>query len=220
MIATGSVGTTSTTDALALPTHIGWAIFFAIALSAILASIEIVREAKKPLASCMIWQSLLYVVLLAFGNVITTLLAAVPAVKTGPAYAHYHFLFAAFLGVFAFETILRNMNVTVLDKGVFTIQDWLDKAKVNAAAAAIANDVRRTALDHGNLANRLSQIEEQQLNAFLAAKMPLADGTSIVAKLEAEAYANNANPRLYKAYALVTAVDRSEILGFLSQHNK
>lgn len=215
MTATSSAGS-NLPDVLALPSHLEWAIVIAIALSLFLASVDIVSEAKKPLRSCLVAQSLIYVVLLAFGNVITTLLAAIPAVKTGPAFAEYHFLFASFLGVFAFQTILKNMNVTILDKGVLTIQDWLDKAKLNAAAAAIVNDVRRTDLDRGHLAERLSRVAEDKLNAFIATKLPIGDGSSIVTKLEAEAKANSANSKLYKAYALVAAVNRSEILGFLS----
>ncbi len=40
----------------------------------------------------------------------------------------YYFLFAPFFGVFGFETVLKNTNITMFDKGVLTIQTWIEKA--------------------------------------------------------------------------------------------
>jgi hypothetical protein len=135
MNVTNAAGTATQTGASGLPDHLAWAIALAIAFSFILAAIEITAEARKPLRSCLILQSFLYCLLLAFGNVITTLLAAVLVSKMDPSLSPYYFFFAAFFGVFAFETILKHTNVTVLDKGVLTIQDWIKKARTAAAAA-------------------------------------------------------------------------------------
>jgi hypothetical protein len=205
-------------NVVALPSHLGWAIAIAIAFSVVLAGIEIVSEAKKPIRSCLVPQSFLYLILLGFGNVITTLLATIPVAKLDPSLASYNFLFASFLGVFAFQSILKNMNVTILDKGVLTIQDWMDKAKSAAAASAILKDVERTELDRGDLARKLADISEGKLNAFIAAKLPPTSIGGIVAKLDADAKANNADAKLYKAYALVVVISRNEIVGFLNQN--
>ena len=156
----------------------------------------------------------MYLILLGFGNVITTLLATIPVAKFDPSLASYNFLFAPFLGVFAFQSILKNMNVTILDKGVLTIQDWMDKAKSAAAATEILKDVERTELNRGVLAQKLANISEGKLNAFIAAKLPPTSAVGIVAKLDADAKANNADARLYKAYALVVVISRNEIVGF------
>lgn len=106
------------------------------------------------------------------------------------------------------------MNVTILDKGVLTIQDWMDKAKSAAAATEILKDVERTELNRGVLAQKLANISEGKLNAFIAAKLPPTSAVGIVAKLDADAKANNADARLYKAYALVVVISRNEIVGF------
>jgi len=70
--------------------------------------------------------------------------------KMDPNLKPFYSIFAAFIGVFAFETILKNINVTVLDKGVLTIQVWIDKALTAAAAAAIVRDIRRIDIENGN----------------------------------------------------------------------
>ncbi len=205
----------SSHDVAGLPVHFGWAIAIAIALSLVLAYIEIVSEAKKPFRSCIVAQSFFYALLLAFGNVVTTLLSATVVSKLSVPLAPYYFLFAAFIGVFAFQSILKNMNVTILDKGVLTIQDWTDKAKAAAAAAAILHDIERTDIDRGNLAQKLAAVPDGKLNAFVASKLPAAAGGNIVPQLDAAALANSADPKLYKAYALVAVVPRSEITAFL-----
>lgn len=129
--------------------------------------------------------------------------------------APFYFIFTAFIGVFAFQSIIKNMNVTILDKGVLTIQDWIDKAKTGAAAAAILHDVERTEIERGRLAQELAAVADGKLNAFVASKLPAAAGVNIVPQLDASANANNADPKLYKAYALVTVVSRNEIVAFL-----
>jgi hypothetical protein len=55
---------------------------------------------------------------------------------------------------------LKNTNVTVLDKGVLTIQDWIKKAKTAAAAATIENDIERTDIARGRLATGLAMIPD------------------------------------------------------------
>jgi hypothetical protein len=196
------------------PEHLAWAIVIAIALSFVLAAIEISNESKKPLRSCLVFQSFFYCCLLTFGNVVTTLIATVLVTKMDPDLKPYYFIFAAFTGVFAFETILKNTNVTVLDKGVLTIQVWINKALTAAAAAAIERDIQRTNIENGKLAKRLSAIPEIDLNTFVALKLS-GGSPSIVKQLDNAATTNNADRRLYKAYAIVTAVSRSEVASFL-----
>lgn len=197
------------------PEHLVWAIVIAIALSSVLAAIEIASESKKPLRSCLVVQSFFYFCLLTFGNVVTTLMATVLVTRMDPGLKPYYFIFAAFIGVFAFETILKNTNVTVLDKGVLTIQEWINKALTAAAAATIVRDIQRTDIANGKLAKRLSAIPEIDLNTFVVLKLA-AGSTNIVQQLDTMAMTNNADPRLYKAYAIVTAVSRSEVASFLS----
>jgi hypothetical protein len=217
MILSSSDGLVSANAPAHFPEHLGWAITAAVITSLILAAVEIDREVKKTFICCLIPQSLFYALLLILGNVISTLLAALPVRKLDSSLAPYYWLFSAFFGVFAFETILKNTNVTVLDKGVLTIQDWIKKALTGAAAAAVLRDVRLRDKETGRLAASLSQVSEGQLNAFLAIKLSKQIGDDIVLRLDAAAATNKANSMLYKAYAVASAVPRSEVLAFLAQ---
>jgi|SRR5579859_1393055 len=215
MIITEAVSTPSSGSGNGLPEHLAWAIAIAIAFSFVLAAIEISSEAKKPLRSCIVASSFFYCCLLIFGNVVTTLMASILVAKMDARLAPYYFIFAAFFGIFAFETILKNTNVTVLDKGVLTIQIWINKALTAAAAAAIVRDLQRMNIQDGRLAQKLAGIPEIKLNTFVALK--LSNGApNIVATLDATAATNKADPRLYKAYAIVTAVPRDVVESFLS----
>lgn len=203
-------------EAAGLPSHIKGAIAIAIVFSLVLAAVEIPSLSKKPLRSCMVPQSVFYCVLLIFGNVVSTLLAAILVLRMNPSLAPYYFIFAAFFGVFAFEVVLKNTNVTVFDKGVLTIQDWITKARNAAAAQAIERDIERMDVERGKLAARLSKIPDTRLNTFVALKIPATGGANIVQQLDSAAQANSADPKLYKAYALVAGVSRSEVLAFLN----
>jgi len=135
-----------------------------------------------------------------------------------PGLAPYYWFFAAFFGVFAFETVLKNTNVTVLDKGVLTIQDWMKKALTGATAAAIVRDVRLNDREIGKLAAALAKVPEARLNAFAAIKLTSGAGTGVVPQLDATAAANNADPMLYKAYAIAYAVSPSVVRAFLTEN--
>lgn len=112
----------TTGAATALPAHLGWALGIAVVFSFVLASVEISMESKRPLLSCLVVPSFLYCCIRAFGNVVATLLASAMVTKIDPGLAAYYFLFAAFFGIFGFEIILKNTNITVFDKGVLTLQ--------------------------------------------------------------------------------------------------
>jgi hypothetical protein len=211
-------GSDGSTTPSVLPEHLWWAIAVAIAFSFILAAVEISREVQKTLRCCLIPQSFLYACLLIFGNLVTTLFAAVLVAKMNPGLAPYYWFFAAFFGVFAFETVLKNTNVTVLDKGVLTIQDWMKKALTGATAAAIVRDVRLNDREIGKLAAALAKVPEARLNAFAAIKLTSGAGTGVVPQLDATAAANNADPMLYKAYAIAYAVSPSVVRAFLTEN--
>ncbi|MGD0830295.1 MAG: hypothetical protein ABR907_05080 [Terracidiphilus sp.] len=202
-----------------LPGHLDWALALAVGFSFVLASIEISNESKRPMRSCLVFPSFLYCSIRAFGNVVATLLALILVARIDPALANFYWLFAAFLGIFSFETILKNMNVTVAGAGILTLQAWMDKALNAASAASIERDLQRTQIDIQKLASRLSEIDGGDLNAFvvvnLANQVP-----NIVDTLEKTAAANKANPRLHKGYAVATVVTRSQVIAFLKLHEK
>lgn len=204
----------TTSAATALPAHLGWALAIAVVFSFVLASIDISVESKRPFVSCLVIPSLFYCCIRAFGNVVATLFASAMVTKLDPGLTAYYFLIAAFFGIFGFEIILKNTNITIFDKGVLTLQAWIDKALRAASEAAIERDIQRTQIDIGKLAVRLSKIPEPELNAFVAINFGNQD-PNIVHTLENAAENNNANPRLYKGYAIATVISRNQVIAFL-----
>ncbi len=79
----------------------------------------------------------------------TTNPAPPPLLSAGPPWLWY-----AFIGVFAFEAILQQINVTIFDRNVLTINDWITKARDLAVQGAIKSvasaQIRKSAMWHTN----------------------------------------------------------------------
>jgi len=215
MIFTAVTGPIPSGGAGGLPRHFEWAIVSAIAFSFVVGVIEIDRQVQKTLRCCFVPQSFLYWFLLALGNVVATLLAAVLVQKLDPSLSEAYWLFAAFFGVFAFQGVLKNTNVTISGKGFLTIDDWLKKALTSATAASIAKDTNLNDIETGQLARELAMVPISKLNAFATMHLSSDNQVSVVAQLDAIAAANNADPLLYKGYAIANAVPRSLVRAFL-----
>ena len=180
--------------------EVGIALAIAAALSGLISVIEIRHQSRAELRSCFGVAFLLYLAILLVGNVGTTLLAITvvgEADLPGPNWFWY-----GFVGVFGFEALLQNINVTMFGKGVLSINLWISKARDNAVAAAIrSNTVRKTPRAHW-LANRLTAIPMQQLNAYVV--QGLSDER--LAELDRTAQQTGADPALIKALALAHEV--------------
>jgi hypothetical protein len=138
--------------------------------------------------------------------VITTLLASLVVVKMSPSLAPYYFILCPFFGVFGFETVLKNTNITMFDKGVLTIQNWIEKA-LNGAAAAAIDQQENLKQDAGSrLVTKLMALSEEEINTRVLHKM----GPGTVQELEAAAKASSANTKQYKILQLVAILTPSE----------
>lgn len=188
-----------------------WAIVIAICLSLLIAFIEIANKSKAQLRACFVGASFLYCLVLCFGNVITTLLASLAVIKLPSNLSSYYFLFAAFFGVFGFETILKNTNITMFDKGVLTIQTWIEKALSAAAAAAIDKQEDYKEREVSQLVKKLMKLKDKEINVHVLQKM----GKGAVASLEAAAAESSADPKEYKVRQLVATLSRSEFVALL-----
>jgi hypothetical protein len=207
----------SNTPALftALPSgDIRAAIGIAIAVSLVFALIEIPAKAKTTrLRACLVGPSFFYWAVLSFGNTVTTLLASVAVVKMLPSLSDYYFLLSAFFGVFAFETVLKNTNITMFDKGVLTIQNWIDKALDAAAAATIDRQETLKQEEETRLVQQLRQKAETEINTRILNKM----GDGKVETLDKAAQASGADRQLYKIYQLVTILTSNERAALLKE---
>jgi hypothetical protein len=190
------------------------AIGIAIAVSLVFALIEIPAKAKTTrLRACLVGPSFFYWAVLSFGNTVTTLLASVAVVKMLPSLSDYYFLLSAFFGVFAFESVLKNTNITMFDKGVLTIQNWIDKALDAAAAATIDRQETMKHEEETRLVQQLRKKAETEINTRILNKM----GDGKVEALDNAAQASGADRQLYKIYQLVTILTSNERAALLKE---
>jgi hypothetical protein len=189
-----------------VPANLLLAVAVAVAISLVLALVEIQNRSKSSLRASIGTAFFVYWIVLSFGNSVTTLLASVAVSRMSPSLSSWYFLFCAFFGVFAFAAVLRNTNITMFDKGVLTIQDWIDKALNVAAGDAIARDQVLQLLDQQRLLGKMQNWDDAEINARILDKF----GQGKVQELEAAAAASAANTKLYKIMQLSTAFSKSE----------
>lgn len=181
-------------------TDLGIAIVLAGALSVLIAAIEIPSKSKTDLKSCKTGSFGIYLVILIVGNISTTLLASTvinAALEEANSFPGPVWFWYAFVGVFGFEAILQNVNVTLFDNGVLSINDWISKARNNAIAKALtvhADAGERYAL---YLAEKIKMLPENELNAMVLQHL----GADKVQELNDKA-TQAAAPSLVKALAL------------------
>jgi len=178
----------------------------AVALSVLIALIEVPVRSKAGLRACLSGTFVFYCLVLSFGNVITTLLASLAVVDLPSTLSQYYFMLSAFFGVFGFETILKNTNITMFDRGVLTIQTWIEKALNAAAAAAIQKQEDTNEEERSQLITRLMKLSDQEINTRILHKL----GTPAVPQLEQAAKASSADIKLYKVFQLVQVLTPSE----------
>jgi hypothetical protein len=188
-----------------------WSGGIAVGLSLLFALIEIPTKSKSQLRACLVGESIFYWLVLSFGNVVTTLLASLTVVKLPAVLTPYFPVLTAFFGVFGFEIVLKNTNITIFDKGVLTIQNWIDKAANVAVAAAIRKQEDINQQEEEVLVEELMLLSEIEINTRVLDKM----GANAVGELEAAAQASSADLKRYKIFQLVATLDRSERVALL-----
>ena len=192
------------------------ALLLSLIFTILICLIEIPSRSKASVRACLGWSFVVYVLIFIVGNVTATLLAPplVPA-DLSAALAGWAPLFYAFSGVFAFQGILGNTNVTFFGQGVLTIEEWIAKARDNAVANAVEKQARlelhRAQQCAEDLRNTLSPAD---LNTYVARYM----NPETVKKLEADAMNAKADPALYKA--LWFAMEKPEEAAAVARRNK
>jgi hypothetical protein len=104
----------------------------------------------------------------------------------------------AFLGVFAFEALLQNINITFVDRGVLSLRDWISKARDNAVAVAIEAHANADVKQAQQLATRLSTLSDDLLDTHVLNIL----GEARLIALRASISTHRVNSRLTKAFAL------------------
>lgn len=125
-----------------------------------------------------------------------------PASVPKPVHMPFPWFWYAFVGIFGFEALLKNMNVTFVGQGVLSINDWISKARDLAVAAAIEEQAQYAVelgiqLDACTLTD--AQLDTLILNAL---------GAPRLAAVIAAATAAAVNVRLAKCLAFASEARR------------
>ncbi|MBL0742307.1 hypothetical protein [Chryseolinea lacunae] len=140
-------------------------IIFSLVLSLILSLAKIARDSKiTTFQSYYTFHFALFFFIFSVGNVVTTLVAQSiienniltkdpnSIALKGPLWIWY-----TFIGVFGFEFLIQKINVTFLDHGLLSINDWIKDAKANAVAATLEKTAEGLASEEIKLALELHQ---------------------------------------------------------------
>jgi hypothetical protein len=125
----------------------------------------------------------------------------------------YPWFFFAFLGVFGFEAVLQNMNITFFNKGVLSINDWISKARDNAVAAAIESQTRGGFDAAQRAAGRLKDLPPKELKAHAINIIDVA----MLAEITEKATQASADEALLIALALAFAAP-DKVAAILKNH--
>ena len=201
------------------------ALLLAALFTTLIVIIQLVSESKSRFRAIWCVESALYLAIYLVGNSFGTFVALLQAsdlsteiagnpdgssIAQGSALNVWGIPFlSAFLGVFAFQVVLSNINVTFFGKDVLTIDDWINKAKNAAVAKMVDQEDEYIAQEEAELAKKLAQLDEQTLTTHLVKEK--ADLDSI--KQDGAKY--NIDLRLYKAQCLVAKIGIKKSRGLL-----
>ena len=183
-----------------------WALVVLLLLTILVCFVEITSRSKARLGACHTRPLWVYASLVLVGNLATTGFALYKIV--GPwlvqfpetARPYVQALLAPFLGVFAFQGILQRTNVLFADMPVLSIQDWIDKARIPAEAAATQKETRLQAEETERLAGALKNLATDRLNAYLQTYCTDVD----LAKVEEQIQQHGLHGSLYRAQLFAT----------------
>lgn len=202
-----------------MPDHLTMGLITAIILSVLLAIIEILYHAKvRDVRALFVPAVAMYIMLLCIGNIATTIgssslvdtliqenmptEAELEAGENDAGLLHflsrYPWFWYAFIGVFSFHALLKNINVTFFDADVLTISEWLKKARDGAVAAVVEVHAQRNKEKIEKLAAKLMEIPDTDLNTQIATKL----GSAKLDEINNTALESEGNSKLAKALAL------------------
>lgn len=175
-------------------------IIISVLLTCITVSIEIIYLSQARIRACISSRFALYFLIQALGNGMATLLASVfLADKLPESIQKWNPVIFAFFGVFAFEGIMSNTNLTFFDKGVLTIQNWINKGRDPAVAYAIKQNAQLEENEVIRFAHTLRDtVSLKELNTYLSNTITPEE----LARIEADASKSGSDPHLYKALEL------------------
>ncbi len=180
-------------------------------LTFLVVAIELPTRSKQSPRACLSYPTFLYLVISLLGNE----LAMFAAFKTVPfgEFENWRDIGSALVGVFAFEGMMKQINVTLFDKGVLTISDWISKARDFAISSAYAKQSKMGIDKSVKNANLLESLSEQILNTYLA------NANQDVQQINALIAESGSVAKMYKAMTLVNVSEPDVINAIINERN-
>jgi len=182
------------------------AILWSLLFSVLAGLAELQFRSKAGLVSCFGSSSILYIGLLCFFNTLAAALAAGLLKNKIPGGPFFAPMFYALFGVFAFETVLSNTNVTIFEKGVLAFQEWTGKARDPAVASVQRRQSQRESDRTAALAKRLMAISDRELTTYVLDAFGGQAGGQLIADSQAYGTKFSADPKLYLALAFARSL--------------
>jgi hypothetical protein len=200
-------------------------IFIAVVLAVILSILISIIQVKSSCGSKVSYRAcvptgsfLLYLLILIIGNTATTLLAGAtmgpltqnlnPSEPTDQningnspviaAFSGLTWFWYAFVGVFGFEILLKNMNLTFANRDILSINDWITKARDNAVESALEMQINLDEQESQRLANHLVKLSVKKLDTHIVNTL----GQSVLHRLQTTARKQKVDVKLIKALYL------------------
>jgi len=137
-----------------------------VVLSCLTSYIKISSESEENGRAVLCIESTVYLIIVAFGNTVASLLA--PALIGAPEDAiGIHFplwLWYPLFGVFGFQSIIGNVNVELLGGNLLSFESWIGQAEDNAVAAVVEKAVNLQHEKTQSTAELLQDLSEEELN--------------------------------------------------------
>ncbi|MEM1158234.1 MAG: hypothetical protein AAF649_01845 [Verrucomicrobiota bacterium] len=182
-------------------------------ITLLLAMVEVLDSSKARPRALLNLSFLAYFLLLCFGNIVSTL-AAYHWVIPQWDWITSDWCWSAFVGVFAFELVIQQINVTFGGNNAITIREWVAKASDVAVASTNRNHIKLEIEERSKLAQQLLSLPEEDINGYLVQFF----GGRIVKDLNRLAAENEAIPHQVKAQALARKFPQ-EIRGALKRRS-
>jgi hypothetical protein len=174
-----------------------WSLLFSI----IAGLVELQFRSKANLTSCFVGSSFLYIALLGFFNTLAATVAASLLNNKLPGGTILTPMFYALFGVFAFQTVLTNTNVTIFEKGVLAFQEWTGKARDPAVTSVQQRRVQKENKRTTALANKLTKIDDGKLTTYVLDAFGRDAGEKLIQQGQRYHEKYGANTKFYLALA-------------------
>jgi hypothetical protein len=178
-----------------------WAIVWSLGFSVLAGFIELQQRSNAELRSCWVRAAGLYIALLCVFNTLGAAVAAGLLRDKSPGGPTFAPLFYALFGVFAFEGVLSNTNITIFEKGVLAFQEWIGKARDPAVTAVKKNQAQKDNDRTTSLANRLMNVQDDRFYAYILEAFGKEAGEKLLDESKAYADKYHADAKFYVALA-------------------